>query len=64
MKQLITKIDYSKSITKLYNDIKEILIKKIKEENADYQFVTISDLRKNAILYLPRELQSYAIVLH
>lgn len=64
MKQLTNEINYSKSITKLYNDIKEILIEKIKEENSDYNYVTISDLRKNAILYLSSEMQSYAIALH
>lgn len=56
--------NYSKSITTLYNNIKEILIEKIKEKKSDYTYVTIEDLKNKAILYLPTNMQSCAIVLN
>lgn len=53
-----------KSITTLVNDIKNILIKEVKEQKSDYKYISISDLKDKSILYLPTEMQSYAIALY
>lgn len=64
MKKTTKEFNYSKSITKLYASVKEILIKKVQEKEATYTYKTISDLKEKAVLYLPTELQSYAIALY
>ncbi len=64
MKKTTSELDYSKSITKLYTNVKEILVKKVQEKESTYTYKTISDLKEKAVLYLPTELQSYAIALY
>ena len=56
--------DYSNCIFILYNEIKNILIEKIKEKNPSYVYITIGDLKNKASRYLSSDLQSYAIILY
>lgn len=56
--------NYSNCITVLFNEIKNILIEKIKEKDSTYKYVTIGDLKNKAIKYLSTQLQSYAIALY
>ena len=55
---------YSKSITNLYTNIKDILVEKVKEKDSNYTYKTIGELKDKAILYLPTEMQGYAIALY
>ena len=64
MKKTTTNVNYSKSINNLFVEIKSILVEKIKQKNSNYTYVTLSDLKNNAILYLPTEAQSCAIAFY
>lgn len=56
--------DYSNCIFLLFNEIKNILIEKIKEKNPNYVYITIGDLKNKSLKYLSSDLQSYAIILY
>lgn len=56
--------DYSNCIFLLFNEIKNILIEKIKEKNPNYAYITIGDLKNKSLKYLSSDLQSYAIILY
>ena len=56
--------DYSNCIYLLFNEIKDILVKKVKEKNPNYVYITIGDLKNKALRYLSSDLQSYAIILY
>jgi len=56
--------DYSNCIYLLFNEIKNILIEKIKEKNPNYVYITIGDLKNKSLKYLSSDLQSYAIILY
>lgn len=56
--------DYSKCIVILFDEIKSILINKVKEKNPNYVYKTIGDLKNQSIRYLPTDLQSYSIALY
>ena len=64
MEKSIKKINYSKSIKNLFDDIKEILINEVKAENSEYEYISLNGLKENAILYLPTKSQSCAIALY
>lgn len=56
--------DYSKCIVILFDEIKSILINKVKEKNPNYVYKTIGDLKNQSIKYLSTDLQSYSIALY
>ena len=56
--------DYSNCIFLLFNEIKNILIEKIKEKNPNYVYITIGDLKNKSLKYLSSDLKSYAIILY
>lgn len=56
--------DYSNCIFILFNEIKNSLVKEIKEKKKDYVYITIGDLKNKALKYLSDDLQSYAIILY
>lgn len=64
LKSYLDDKDYSKCIVILFDEIKSILISKIKDKNPDYVYTTIGDLKNKSIRYLSTDLQSYAIAIY
>ena len=53
-----------KTISTLADEIKKILVEEIKVKKSDYKYISLSDLKDKSIIYLPTEMQSYAIALY